>query len=134
MRLFAQRGPAVCPCRHGRPGLTICGQRFSQRDLLLPALAPAAGAASPGVTLRIVPSGAPGAELLLRSERVPWPGHPSPARRSADIDAKALFGGSMAARSTTPPLRSAPLSETEYLVRTHATVPWPQARRGLELD
>ena len=127
MQLFAQ-GAAFDPL-HWQTELTIAANDF-QRDLLLPALAARLRSAAPGVTLRIVPSGAPSAELL-RSDACQLVISPRPPEGS-DIVQKRLLEDQYRVFYD-PAVRSAPLSEAEYLAADHATVAY-EARRGLELD
>lgn len=127
MQLFAQ-GAAFDPL-HWHAELTIAANDF-QRDLLLPALAARLRCAAPGVTLRIVPSGAPSAELL-RSDACQLVISPRPPE-GTDIVQKRLLEDQYRVFYD-PAVRSAPLSEAEYLAADHATVAY-EARRGLELD
>ena len=96
----------------------------------MPALAARLRSAAPGVTLCIVPSGAPSAELL-RSDACQLVISPRPPE-GTDIVQKRLLEDQYRVFYD-PAMRSAPLSEAEYLAADHATVAY-DARRGLELD
>ena len=96
----------------------------------MPALAARLRSAAPGVTLRIVPRGAPSAELL-RSDACQLVISPRPPE-GTDIVQKRLLEDQYRVFYD-PAMRSAPLSEAEYLAADHATVAY-EARRGLELD
>lgn len=109
--------------------LTIAANDF-QRDLLLPALAACLREAAPGVSLRIVPSGAPSAELL-RSDACQLVISPRPPD-GTDIVQKRLFEDQYRVFYDAA-ARSAPASEADYLAADHATVAY-EAGRGLELD
>lgn len=109
--------------------LTIAANDF-QRDLLLPALAGRLRSAAPGVSLRIVPSGAPSAELL-RSDACQLVISPRPPD-GTDIVQKRLFEDHYRVFYD-PAVRSAPASEADYLAAGHATVAY-EAHRGLDLD
>ena len=101
-----------------------------QRDLLLPALAARLRRAAPGVTLRIVPSGAPSAELL-RSDACQLVISPRPPD-GTDIVQKRLFEDQYRVFYDAS-VRSAPATEADYLAADHATVAY-EAHRGLDLD
>lgn len=127
MQQFAQ-GPAFDPAQWSAH-LTIAANDF-QRDLLLPALAACLRDAAPGVRLRIVPSGAPSAELL-RSGACQLVISPRPPD-GTDIVQKRLFEDQYRVFYD-PAVRSAPASEADYLAADHATVAY-EAHRGLALD
>ena len=127
MQLFAQ-GVAFDPL-HWQTELTIAANDF-QRDLLLPALAARLRSAAPGVTLRIVPSGAPSAELL-RSDACQLVISPRPPEGS-DIVQKRLFEDRYRVFYD-PALREPPLTRADYLDAQHITVVY-EPRRALDLD
>ena len=127
MGQFAQ-GAAFDPARW-HADLTIAANDF-QRDLLLPPLAARLRGAAPGVTLRIVPSGAPGAELL-RSDACQLVVSPRPPD-GTDILQKRLFEDEYRVFYD-PAVRAAPASAQEYFAAGHVTVAY-EAHRGLELD
>lgn len=127
MQRFAQ-GAAFDPL-HWQTELTIAANDF-QRDLLLPALAARLRSAAPGVTLRIVPSGAPSAELL-RSDACQLVISPRPPD-GTDIVQKRLFEDQYRVFYDAS-VRSAPATEADYLAADHATVAY-EAHRGLDLD
>lgn len=127
MQLFAQ-GADFDPA-HWQAHLTVAANDF-QRDLLLPPLAARLRAAAPGVTLRIVPSGAPGAELL-RSDTCQLVISPRPPD-GTDIVQKRLFEDQFRVFYD-PAVRSAPVTQADYLAADHATVGY-EAHRGLDLD
>ncbi|WP_100412311.1 LysR family transcriptional regulator [Acidovorax sp. 69] len=127
MQQFAQ-GPVFNPATWSAH-LTIAANDF-QRDLLLPALAARLRDAAPNVTLRIVPSGAPSAELL-RSDACQMVISPRPPD-GTDIVQKRLFEDQYRVFYD-PTVRNAPTSEADYLAANHATVAY-EAHRGLDLD
>lgn len=127
MQQFAQ-GPAFDPACWSAH-LTIAANDF-QRDLLLPALAARLRCAAPRATLRIVPSGAPGAELL-RSDACQLAISPRPPD-GTDILQKRLFEDSYRVFYD-PAERGAPRDAADYLAADHATVAY-EAHQGLELD
>lgn len=127
MQLFAQ-GAAFDPAAW-QTELTIAANDF-QRDLLLPALAARLRSAAPGVTLRIVPSGAPSAELL-RSDACQLVISPRPPD-GTDIVQKRLFEDQYRVFYDAS-VRSPPATEADYLAADHATVAY-EAHRGLDLD
>src|SRR3989338_2426096 len=98
--------------------LTIAANDF-QRDLLLPALAARLRTAAPGVTLRIVPSGAPSA-VLLRSDACQLVISPRPPE-GTDIVQKRLFEDQYSVFYD-PAVRSAPASAAEYLAAHYSAV------------
>ena len=127
MQLFAQ-GAEFDPMQW-QTELTVAANDF-QRDLLLPALAARLRSAAPGVTLRIVPSGAPSAELL-RSDACQLVISPRPPD-GTDIVQKRLFEDQYRVFYDAS-VRSAPATEADYLAADHATVAY-EAHRGLDLD
>lgn len=127
MQLFAQ-GTEFDPAAW-QTELTIAANDF-QRDLLLPALAARLRTAAPDVSLRIVPSGAPSAELL-RSDVCQLVISPRPPD-GTDIVQKRLFEDQYRVFYDAS-VRSAPTTEADYLAADHATVAY-EAHRGLDLD
>ncbi|WP_255593441.1 LysR family transcriptional regulator [Acidovorax sp. sic0104] len=127
MEQFA-RGPQFEPARWAAQ-LTIAANDF-QRDLLLPVVAQRLREAAPGVALRIVPSGAPGAELL-RSDACQMVISPRPPD-GTDILQKRLFADHYRVFYD-PCMRSAPAEVADYLAADHVTVAY-EAHRGLDLD
>jgi DNA-binding transcriptional LysR family regulator len=127
MQLFAQ-GAEFDPSAW-QTELTIAANDF-QRDLLLPALAARLRTAAPGVTLRIVPSGAPSAGLL-RSGACQLVVTPRPPD-GTDILQKRLFADQYRVFYD-PVVRSAPATLEDYLAADHATVAY-EAHQGLDLD
>lgn len=123
MQRFAQ-GAAFDPAAW-QTELTIAANDF-QRDLLLPALAARLRTAAPGVALRIVPSGAPSAELL-RSDACQLVISPRPPD-GTDIVQKRLFEDLYRVFYDAS-VRSAPATEADYLAADHATVAY-EAHRG----
>lgn len=109
--------------------LTIAANDY-QRDLLLPALARRLREAAPGVSLRIIPSGAPGAELL-RSDACQLVISPRPPDGTDIVQKRLLQDEWRVFYDST--VREAPASETEYLAAQHVTVAY-EAHRGLDLD
>ena len=101
-----------------------------QRDLLLPAWLRRVRAQAPGLTLRVIPSGAP-EPALLRDDECLLAITPRPPEGS-DIMQKRLFEDSYAVFFD-PGCRSAPASEAEYLAAEHVTVLY-EPRRVLEID
>ena len=127
MQQFAQ-GCAFEPARW-RADLTLAANDF-QRDLLLPPLAARLREAAPDVTLRIVPSGAPGADLL-RSDACQLAITPRPPD-GTDILQKRLFEDQYRVFYD-PAVREAPRDAQDYLAAAHVTVAY-EAHRGLALD
>ena len=99
--------------------------------MLLPALAARLRSAAPGVTLRIVPSGAPSAELL-RSDACQLVISPRPPD-GTDIVQKRLLEDQYRVFYDARRAQRSAVTEAEYLAADHATVAY-EARRGLELD
>ncbi len=120
----AQFDPAAA-----RWALTIAANDF-QRDLLLPALYRRLSAASASVSLRVIPSALPGAELLrdARCDLVITPHPPS----ATDVMQKRLLQDSYVCFHD-PAMRVAPANEAEYLTARHVTVVYPDEER-LNLD
>ncbi len=101
-----------------------------QRDLLLPALLRRLRAEAPGVTLRVIPSGAPEA-VMLRDESCQLVITPRPPDGS-DILQKRLFEDRYRVFFD-PAQRAAPVDEADYLAGDHITVLY-EPRRSLDLD
>ncbi|WP_374673229.1 LysR family transcriptional regulator [Ideonella sp.] len=102
-----------------------------QRDLLLPAWLRRVRSAAPGVTLRVIPSGAPRAELLrdggcdlLLTPRPPEAG---------DIVHRRLFEDRHAVFFDAA-VRPPPADMADYLRSEHVSVQYEQPRRALEID
>jgi DNA-binding transcriptional LysR family regulator len=101
-----------------------------QRDLLLPALLRRLRAQAPGVTLRVIPSGAPEA-VMLRDEACQLVITPRPPDGS-DILQKRLFEDRYRVFFD-PVQREAPACPEAYLAAEHVTVLY-EPRRSLDLD
>lgn len=101
-----------------------------QRDLLLPGLLRRLRAQSPGVTLRVIPSGAP-EPAMLRDEGCHLVITPRPPE-GGDILQKRLFEDRYQVFFD-PAQRTAPLSRADYLAAEHVTVLY-QPRRSLDVD
>ena len=100
------------------------------RDLLLPALLRAVRAQAPGLTLRVIPSGAPGVELL-RDQHCQLVITPRPPEAS-DILQRRLFEDQYRVFYD-PAQRTAPASVRDYLDAEHVTVVH-EPRRRLDID
>lgn len=101
-----------------------------QRDLLLPPWLRRVRATAPGVTLRVLPSGAP-EPALLRDDRCQLIITPRPPEGD-DIFQKRLFDDRYVVYFD-PACRDAPVSPAEYLSAEHVTVLY-EPRRSLEID
>ncbi|MGM9490823.1 LysR family transcriptional regulator [Ideonella sp. YS5] len=101
-----------------------------QRDLLLPAWLRRVRAQAPGVTLRVIPSGAP-EPALLREDACQVILTPRPPDGS-DIVHKRLFDDRYGVFFD-PACRRAPATESDYLAADHVTVLY-EPRRVLEID
>lgn len=112
-----------------RTTLTIAANDF-QRDLLLPALAARLRQSAPGVALRIIPSAVPRLDML-RSDDCQLVISPRPPEGS-DIVQKRLFEDSYRVFYDAA-VRTAPLTQADYLAADHATVVY-EPRRSLDLD
>ena len=101
-----------------------------QRDLLLPPLLRRLRARAPGVSLRIIPSGAPQPALLRDGgcELVITPRPPE----AADIVQKRLFEDRYAVFYDAA-MRAAPAGRAEYLAAEHVSVRYEDLR-GLDID
>lgn len=101
-----------------------------QRDLLLPSFLRYVRAQAPGFSLRVIPSGAPTAELL-RDEHCQLAITPRPPEGS-DILQKRLFEDTYRVFYD-PSQRGAPATVEDYLAADHVTV-LHEARRPLDID
>ncbi len=101
-----------------------------QRDLLLPPLLRRLRAQAPGVTLRVIPSGAPSA-AMLRDEACQLIITPRPPEGS-DIFQKRLFEDHYRVFFDAAQ-RSAPASRADYLAAEHVSVLY-EPRRSLDVD
>jgi DNA-binding transcriptional LysR family regulator len=101
-----------------------------QRDLLLPRLLARLRLAAPGLSLRVIPSGLPSAEMLRdgQCELLITPRPPDAGdvlhRRLFEDDYRVFFDAGC---------RAAPLDTAEYLRADHVTVLY-EARRRLHID
>ena len=112
---------------HG--SFTIAANDF-QRDLLLPGLMARLREKAPALSLRIMPSGVPSAELL-REERCQLVISPRPPQAS-DIIQKRLFEDEYRVFYD-PAMRGPPRDAAEYLEAEHVTVVY-EPRRSLDID
>jgi len=112
---------------HGR--VTIAANDL-QRELLLPTVLGQLRAQAPGLTLRIIPSGVPSAEMLRdgRCQVVISPRPPD----AADLVQTRLFEDRYVVYFD-PARRAAPASLDEYLAAEHVTVVY-EPQRSLDLD
>ena len=101
-----------------------------QRDLLLPALLRRLRQRAPGVTLHVIPSGAPEA-VLLREQACQLIVTPRPPD-GADIVQKRLFEDRYRVYYDAAQ-RAAPATRDDYLAAEHVTVLY-EPRRSLDLD
>jgi DNA-binding transcriptional LysR family regulator len=101
-----------------------------QRDLLLPPLLRRLRAQAPGLTLRVVPSGAPG-PALLRDQGCELLITPRPPE-AADLLQKRLFVDRYHVFHD-PAERAAPATLADYLAAEHVTVVY-EPRRSLDVD
>jgi DNA-binding transcriptional LysR family regulator len=101
-----------------------------QRDLLLPALLRRLRAEAPGVTLRVVPSGAPG-PALLRDDACQLAITPRPPEGD-ELFQKRLFEDCYAIFHD-PAQCAAPADAAAYQAAEHVTVLYEQ-HRGLDID
>ena len=109
--------------------LTLAGNEL-QRDVLFPPLLARLRARAPGITLRVVPSGAPRAELLRDAacDLIVTPRPPD----AADVMQKRLFEDRYCVYYDAA-VRSAPATLADYLAAGHATV-LHEPRRELDID
>lgn len=101
-----------------------------QCDLLLPPLLQRLRARSPGVTLRVIPSGVPQPELL-RGEACQLIVTPRPPN-AADLLQRRLFADRYRIYYDAA-MRQAPRDLDDYLAAEHVTVVY-EPRRGLDID
>lgn len=101
-----------------------------QRDLLLPALLRRLRHQAPGVTLHVIPSGAPG-PALLREQACQLIVTPRPPD-GADLVQKRLFEDRYRVYYDAAE-RAAPVTRDDYLAAEHVTVLY-EPRRTLDLD
>jgi DNA-binding transcriptional LysR family regulator len=101
-----------------------------QRDLLLPALFALLKEEAPGLSLRVIPSNIPSAELL-RSDRCQLAISPRPPE-GTDILQRRLFGDRYAVFYD-PAVRHAPADLADYLAAEHITVVY-EPQRSLDID
>lgn len=109
--------------------LTIAANDL-QRDLLLPALFALLKEEAPGLSLRVIPSNIPSAELL-RSDRCQLAISPRPPE-GADILQRRLFDDRYAVFYD-PAVRPAPADLADYLAAEHITVVY-EPQRNLDID
>ena len=109
--------------------LTIAANDF-QCELLLPPLLRRLRQRSPGLSLRVIPSGVPGAELL-REEACQLVITPRPPD-AADVLQRRLFTDRYRVFYDAA-VRQAPTSREEYLGAEHVTVVY-ESRRRLDVD
>ena len=101
-----------------------------QRDLLLPNLLRRLRAQAPGVTMRVIPSGAP-EPAMLREQACQLLITPRPPE-GTDIVQKRLFEDGYRVYFDAD-CRAAPRSEADYLAAEHVTVLY-EPRRSLDID
>lgn len=109
--------------------VTIAANDF-QRDLLLPRLLDRLRTTAPGVTLRVIPSDVPSAEML-RDEHCQLAISPRPPE-AGDILQKRLFDDTYRVFHD-PARRAAPSGLDDYLAAEHVTVLY-EPRRSLDID
>jgi len=102
-----------------------------QRDLLLPALLRRLRAQAPGVSLQVMPSDVPSAEML-REEHCQLVISPRPPEGS-DILQKRLFTDRYGVFFD-PAMRSAPRDLADYLASDHVSVLYHRPRRTVDVD
>lgn len=127
MRGFLAAGAAQAA--HYSGCITIAANDL-QRDLLLPAVLRRLRSQSPGITLRVIPSGVPTPEML-RDSHCQLVISPRPPE-AGDMIQKRLFEDRYAVYYD-PSLRSAPQTIDDYLAAEHVTVVY-EPRRPLDLD
>ena len=121
------------PAEFDVAGLVLCwtvAANDLQRDLLLPGWLRRLRASAPGVTLRVIPSGAPGPGLL-RDESCQLLITPRPPE-GADILHKRLFEDQYCVFFDAEQ-RQAPTSVEDYLAAEHVSVLY-EPRRRLDID
>lgn len=102
-----------------------------QRDLLLPGLLQRLRAQAPGVSLQVMPSDVPSAEML-REQHCQLVISPRPPEGS-DILQKRLFTDRYAVYYD-PAVRAAPRDLADYLASDHVSVLYHRPRRTLDVD
>lgn len=102
-----------------------------QRDLLLPALLRRLRREAPGLTLHVMPSNVPSAEML-REQHCHLVISPRPPD-AADILQKRLFAGNYCVFYDAA-MRPAPQGLDDYLASEHVSVLYHQPRRPLDID
>lgn len=102
-----------------------------QRDLLLPALLRRLRAEAPGLTLRVIPSGAP-QPAMLRDDACQLVLTPRPPE-AGDLMQSRLFDDGYRVFHD-PAVREAPRTRADYLAAEHVTVRHEAPRRGLDID
>lgn len=127
LRTFATAG-AFDPARFA--GTVTIAANDLQRDLLLPRLLRGARQRAPGLALRVISSGAPGAELL-RDEQCQLLITPRPPD-AGDLVHKRLFEDRYLVYHDAA-VRPPPAGEADYLASEHATVLYDN-RRALDID
>lgn len=112
-----------------RTTFTIAANDF-QRDLLLPSLLSRLRERAPGVSLRVIPSAVPTAEMLRdgQCDLIVSPRPPD----ATDVLQKRLFGDDYRIFFD-PSRRTAPLTLDEYVAAEHVTVVY-EPRRALDID
>jgi DNA-binding transcriptional LysR family regulator len=110
--------------------LTIAANDL-QRDLLLPPLLQRLRREAPGLTLHVMPSNVPSAEML-REQQCQLVISPRPPE-AADILQKRLFTGRYAVFYD-PATRAAPQGLDDYCASEHVSVLYHQPRRPLDVD
>jgi DNA-binding transcriptional LysR family regulator len=113
-----------------RGSVTIAANDL-QRELLLPRLMQRVRAAAPGLTLRVIPSGAPSAQLLRDAgcDLLITPRPPD----AADLVHRRLFEDGYRVFYD-PACRDAPHDLDEYCRSDHITVLYHEPRRRLHID
>lgn len=102
-----------------------------QRDLLLPAWLRRLRSEAPGLTLRVIPSGAPQASML-RDDTCQLLLTPRPPEAS-DIVQRRLFDDDYRVFHD-PQVRAAPQTEADYLASDHVTVVHEASHHALDVD
>jgi DNA-binding transcriptional LysR family regulator len=102
-----------------------------QRDVLLPALLRRLRAEAPGLTLRVIPAGAP-QPAMLRDDSCQLALTPRPPD-ATDLVQRRLFDDHYRVFHD-PAVRTAPASLEDYLAALHVTVRHEAPHRGLDID
>jgi DNA-binding transcriptional LysR family regulator len=127
MRAFASAG-AFDPGTF--EGMVTIAANDLQRDLLLPLLLRHARVRAPGMSLRIIASGVPGAEML-RDERCQLLITPRPPEASDIVQVRLFEDRYLVYHDAT--VRAAPRDLADYLSGEHLTVHY-EPRRMLDID